>query len=460
MKKITYFLYFSALCAAQTPTFDEELFTWSRTFAELMHLVNTSYYVTVSPQEALFKAMNAFISFDPHSKFLDPKAYQDIKNVTNGQFFGIGVLLSPKEPHEATVTISDCVPESPAYTAGIKPNDLLIALDKTPLMGLTIDEITEKIKGVQGSTIELTILRNGTTIQVPVKRDTIKDHDAHAYHLTDHRCVYIALRTFTSNSARQLEKALTYAQNNNSNGVIIDVRDNTGGLLHAAVDCAALFLPEKSIVVYTKNKEQKIIETFATNRAPLNLNNMPIFILVNHQTASAAEIFAGSLKKHPTLYTFLVGTQTFGKGSVQPLFPLSNGCAVKLTHALYYLGNGTTIQGIGIEPDFIIEKKVLLSDDTKTLSTLFGNEGKLHNSIKQKGARTKKTVHPEENWKTKLKKNVTNDHHVQVSVSLMQLLHEARANKQHDLSTPLKAYAFLFHRQPFTDTIDSDELVL
>lgn len=464
MKRLLYSLLILSAAHAQPTgsTFDEELFTWSRTFAELMHLVNTSYYIQVSPQEAMLQAMNAFVSFDPHSKFLDPKAYQAIKNVTTGKFFGIGVLLAPKEPADSSITVTDCLPQSPAEKAGIKPQDAIIGLDDTPLTGLTVDEVTDKIKGPQNSTVKITVIRKGQTKNINVKRDTIKDHDAFAYHLTDQNCTYIAIRTFTSHSAQHLENALMHAKKQRSKGLIIDVRDNTGGLLQAAVDCAALFLPHESIVVYTKNKDQKIIETFKTTRVPLTLDDMPIFILVNHQTASAAEIFAGSLKNNPKLFIFLLGTQTFGKGSVQPIFPLSNGCAVKLTHALYYLANGITIQGTGIEPDFVIEKKVAPSEETKTLTTLFGNESKLAKSIKTDTfVKTKKTAQEESrDWKTKLKKSVASDHHVQVALAYIELLTHARVAKPHEVNSPHKAHAYLFHHQPFNDMLDMEEIIL
>src|SRR3990167_8025738 len=128
MKRYSLCLYIALLPAAQKLSlFDEELFLWSRTFAELMHLVDTSYYVTIHPKDALCKAMDAFISFDPHSKFLDPAAYDALKNITKGQFFGIGVLLAHKEPRDATVLITDCVPQSPADTVGIQSYDLIIA---------------------------------------------------------------------------------------------------------------------------------------------------------------------------------------------------------------------------------------------------------------------------------------------------------------------------------------------
>lgn len=448
MKKTLALLYPIALLASST--FDDELFTWSRTFAELMHLVNTHYYITVSPQEAMCKAMNAFVSFDPHSKFLDPKAYQNIKNVTNGQFFGIGVLLSPKEPHDAIITVSDCILHGPAHTAGIKSGDMIIALDNSPVLGLTVDEITEKIKGAQGTIVQVTLLRKGKTIEIPVKRDTIKDYDAQAYYFTDQKVAYIAIHTFTSNSAQQLEKVLLYAQNNNASGIIIDLRDNTGGLLQAAVDCASLFVPEKTTIVYTKNKDQKIIETFATARKPLNLGTMPIFILVNHHTASAAEIFAGTFKRHPSLYTFLLGTQTFGKGSVQPVFPLSNGCAVKLTHALYYLANGVSIQGVGIEPDFVIEKKV--TEQSPGLNSLLDSESKLPKSIQPAKKQKKKNEEPQ--------KALLQDYQVHVTLSLINVLVLAHTNAQLDLTTPQKAYTYLFQHQPFTDTLDVEEIML
>lgn len=444
-----------------TKQFDEELFIWSRTFAELMHLVNTSYYVNITPEQAMIRAMNAFVSFDPHSKFLSPKEYHALKEVTSGQFCGIGVMLLPKEAAASGITVSDCIPQGPAQIFGIKPHDTIIALDDAPLIGLTTDEVAEKIKGPQNSMVKVALIRKGKPHTVTVKRNIIKDHDAFAYTITDHNCTYISIRTFTNTSARQLEKAVTHALAKNHTGIIIDIRNNSGGLLQAAVDCAALFLPKNTTVVYTKNREQKIIETFNTNREPLAIGSLPIFILVNHHTASAAEIFAGALKKNKSVYSFLLGTQTFGKGSVQPIFPLSNGCAVKLTSALYYLGNGTTIQAVGITPDFVIPDKITPETDTHIVQEITDNESKLAHAIKPELLKKTKKVHKKElSWQEKQKKSVYTDHYVQVALSFTELITQARTNKNITLDTPSKTLSFLFQHNPFTEGIDLEEINL
>jgi C-terminal processing protease CtpA/Prc len=198
---------------------------------------------------------------------------------------------------------------------------------------------------------------------------------------------------FSKSAIDQIKKLLQRAQNHDYRGLIIDLRNNSGGLLDAVVEIASFFVPKNSLVAFTKDKDGKTIEEYHTAQPPIITRSMPIFVLINNYTASAAEILAGCLQMHsekqePThknkygLQVFLVGTDTYGKGSVQEIIPVSNNSAVKLTTYLYYLPNGETIQGIGIKPDFFIEKEFPPSKQIEWLTKYYGRESSHKNSIK------------------------------------------------------------------------------
>lgn len=448
-------------------SYDEEIYTWSRTFAELLHLVDTKYYCAVSPQEGMLKAMNAFLCFDPHSRVLDPKTYTDIMNVTQGEICGIGVVLGPKKIPQDHMVLLDVIPEKPAAKAGLKPLDKLIAIDNISVAELSSEEIANKLKGKRNSIVTLMVIRNGEILTVPIKRDIIEVEDAWAYHVPEHKTYYIAIQNFTNNTARQLETILTKALKQKAQGLIIDVRDNGGGLLQAAVDSAGLFVARDSLVVSTKDRHQKVVEKFFTKREPVTLGSLPVFILVNNFTASAAEILAGVLKLYstqkPGIFIFVIGTTTFGKGSVQEILLLSNNCAAKITTALYHLPDDTSIQGIGVEPDFIIDKKLCPSEDMNIFNKLYGSEQTLKNTLTNQTNREQKIVIPElakKDWKTQRKERVAQDYQIQSALHLINLFSIGKSAHPELFTTRNQALVYLKKHYVTNDKVMLEELKL
>ena len=452
----------STTSPAPTPTYDDQVYTWSRTFAELLHLVNTKYYITVSPEEGMLKAMNAFLCFDPHSRVLDPKTYTEIMNVTQGEICGIGVILAPKKTQHDHVVLLDVIPEKPAARAGIKALDKLIAIDSHSVNELSGEEIAAKLKGKRNSLVTLMVVRNGEILTFPIKRDIIEIEDAWAYYLSEHKIYYVALQNFTNNTAQQLETVIKKALANHAHGLIIDLRDNGGGLLQAAVDSAGIFLPKNSLIVATKDREQKKIESFFTNRDPLAVETLPIFILTNNFTASAAEILAGALKISAHNNIFIIGTTTFGKGSVQEVIALSNNCAAKITTALYHLSDDSSIQGIGIDPDFIIDKKFRPTEDMNILNKLYGCEDTLKNSLcNQTKTEPKKVAVPQEkDWKTQRKERVAQDYQVQSAIHLINLFNLGKSIQPELFKTRDQAVNYLKKQYITNDAIILEEIKL
>jgi len=428
----------------QLDIFDKSIYDWSRVMSEAFHLVKTKYYVKdVNPEDAMISAINSFVHLDPHSTFLDPKTYKQILQSTSGEFFGIGVAIAQKMPDDEFLVFIDTIPGGPAEAKGIKAGDKLIDVDGSAIRGLTTDEVSAKLKGPRHTSVTIKIMREHypEPLVITINRDVVKEQNSFCYLFKEPNICYLHLNMFTQNAVSQLSQLLKKSQNHNYNGLILDLRNNSGGLLNSAVDIAELFLDSKSLVATTKDRNNTVIEHFRTQKNPTTNASLPIFILMNNYTASAAEILAGCLKVHSDkvaqqsggkkqnkLLVFLVGTRTFGKGSVQELIPISNDCAVKLTTALYFLPNDETVQGIGIEPDIKIEQKLPPTEQMQWVNSFFGKESALKNSIKvhdskddKKHKKEKKTE--TKNHKERRKEVLAKDSQIRDTITCINILH-------------------------------------
>lgn len=428
--------------AASGDHYDEIIYNWSSTMAEAFEAIKNKYYVKdIDLQKAMAKAINYFVSLDPHSSFLDPKSYKDILESTSGEFFGIGVIIAGKGTEDEFLATLDTIPEGPSDKAGIKAGDKIIEIDGTALRGLTTEEVTTKLKGPRNSVVTVKVLREGypEPMSFNITRDVVKEQSSQLYYFKDFNVYYLRLITFSTNAVKQLEALLKKSQKQPYSGLILDLRNNAGGLLGATVDIAGLFLEKGSLVVTTKDRNNKVIERYATARDPIASANAPIFILTNNYTASAAEILAGCLKIHSDQQAqknktqhapvFLMGTRTFGKGSVQEIIPVSNDSAIRLTTALYFLPDDVTIQGIGIEPDIEAERKFPPPAQVQWLNQFYGRESALKNSIKVKPEEPKKPSPKEEkkNLQQQRLQALASDSQIHDTLTCINLLH---LNKQ------------------------------
>ncbi len=384
---------------APTPlTYDEIekiIFNWSRTFAQTLQLSGQRHCNPANIEQAMIKSIDTFCyTLDPHSSFLDPKAYRSMIEATNGEFCGVGIIIdNTRKSKDRFLLVADTIPDGPADKAGLKALDKIVDVDGKPLEGLTTEEITALLKGARNSTVKVKILRENQQdlIEFIIPRDLIKEHNLLSFQIKDHDIYYLALSMFCENAARQVEQLLIGANTRPCRGLILDLRNNSGGLLTSAIDIAGLFGPKNSTVVITKDRNNNETERHLTKRAPVANVSIPIFIMINNYTASAAEILAGYLKTYSenaqhtpgaAPLVFLIGTPTFGKGSVQEIIPIGNNCALKLTTQLYYLPDSTTVQGTGIEPDFYIERMLPQTEHMQWITKNYGHEHTLENFIK------------------------------------------------------------------------------
>ncbi len=382
--------------------YDKEIYNWTRTFAEVLEITGEKHYKLVHPEQCMIKAIDSFLTcMDPHSGFLSPKTYTKILETTAGEFYGVGIIIdNTRKTTDKFLTVVEPIAGGPAENTGVRAGDKIIDIDGKPLEGMSTDEATSMLKGELDTVVTIKVIREGMPdmLTFKIKRGIVTEQHSMAFYIKEYSIYYISLSQFSENSIKQVKNLLKKEQKTNSKGLILDLRNNSGGLLTSAIDIASLFLDKGSLVTTTKDRSGKVLEKYVTTNNPIVKTTTPIFILINNYTASAAEILAGALKIYSTIYAqeakkagieqkhlmvFLLGTKTFGKGSVQDVIPLSNNCALKLTTALYYLPNNTSIQGIGIEPDFFIERRFGPPEQLSWLIKYFGREESIDNHIKQ-----------------------------------------------------------------------------
>jgi len=342
-----------------------------RTFAEVFGRIKSDYVEPIEDKKLINEALNGMLSgLDPHSTFLDLDHFKDLEMGTTGEFGGLGIEVGMQD---GFVLVISPIEDTPAYKAGLKSGDLIMKLDSKGVKGLTLNEAVKLMRGKAGTSIKLQVLRKGldSPFDIKVTRAKILTKSVKAK-LVEPNYAYIRVTQFQERTGEDLAKALKKLRTKNKfafNGIILDMRNNPGGLLNSSVAVAAAFLKEGDLVVYTEGRapDSKMNlttspENFIRNNPeknnylkglPVDIKDTPMVVLINNGSASASEIVAGALQDHKR--ALIVGTRSFGKGSVQSILPMSNGTAIKLTTARYFTPNGRSIQGKGIVPDVVVE---------------------------------------------------------------------------------------------------------
>ena len=328
-----------------------------RTFADVFDRIKQAYVEEVDDKTLLENAIKGMLSeLDPHSAYLKPEAYEDLQINTTGEFGGLGIEVGMEDGYVKVITPID---DTPAAEAGVMAGDLIMKLDDTQVKGMSLAEAVKLMRGKPGSDIVLTIIREGEDkpLEITVTRAVIQVQSVKR-RLLEKDFGYVRLSQFQVHSGPDMEKAIEKLRKENGSplkGMVLDLRNNPGGVLQAAVDVADLLL-EKGLVVYTKGRLADSQMKFSATPGDL-LDGMPIIVLINGGSASASEIVAGALQDHKR--AVIMGTTSFGKGSVQTVLPLHNDRALKITTARYYTPDGRSIQAQGIEPDIVVENAKL-----------------------------------------------------------------------------------------------------
>jgi len=337
---------------AKTPKTDySEDIQIIRIYTDVLKLVEDNYVEPTDPKKLLYGSLRGLLSsLDPYSTFFTPEEFKEFTSETQGEFGGLGMEVTME--NNKLLVVSP-IEDTPAFKAGIKPGDWIVEIDGEPTDKMTLFQAVKKMRGKPGTKVTLTIFRKGVEkpFKVELVRDLIKVKSVKTKELENGKIGYIRLTQFQENSAEEFEKALKSFKN--KEGIIIDLRNNPGGLLTSAVSIADMLLPKGKLIVYTQGRDPKNKEEFYSQSDPIVDKKIPIAVIVNKGSASASEILTGALKDNNR--AIIVGDTTFGKASVQTLIPLPDGSGVKLTVAHYYTPNGNLIMNKGITPDIIVK---------------------------------------------------------------------------------------------------------
>lgn len=361
-------------------------------FADVMARVKTDYVVPTKDDKLVAAAINGMLqSLDPHSSLLDPEEFNNLQLATKGEYSGLGIEVTSED---GAVKVISPMDDSPAVRAGIKAGDKLIAVDGVSVLGLPLDEAVKRMRGPVGTTVEVTVAREGQEPFVAkVKRETIVTKPVTTKFEGDF--AYIRISTFVNErTAAELNKAIDTIQRElggRVKGIVLDLRNNGGGLLDQAIDVTDVFM-DRGEVVSTRGRRPEDIQRFF-GKAGQRLEGVPMVVLINEGTASASEIVAGALQDRGR--ATIVGMASFGKGSVQSVLPLRSGRdgALRLTTSKYYTPKGRSIQGAGIEPDIEISATRITEEQLKERKALFQGEEDLPHALDNESGVKRKAPH-------------------------------------------------------------------
>jgi carboxyl-terminal processing protease len=349
-----------------------------KTFAESLTLIKKNYVEEVVEKDLVYGAIRGMLnSLDPHSSFMPPEIFKEMQIDTKGEFGGLGIQIGIKNK---VLTIIAPIEDTPAYRAGVKAGDKIIKINGELTKDISLHDAVTKLRGPKGTSVTITILREGLEKpkDITIVRDIIKLKSVKSK-LIEKEIGYVKLTQFQERTSADLKKALKDLVKEDISAIILDLRNNPGGLLKGAVDVTSQFLPPKKLVVYIKGRsgDKTKFDTANTN----DYFDYPMVVLVNEGSASASEIVAGALQDWGQ--AVILGTQTFGKGSVQTVIPLSDGSALRLTTARYYTPNGRSIQTTGITPDITVKLKPTDGTPTHPIFREKDLEKHLENDIKK-----------------------------------------------------------------------------
>ncbi|MBR1605729.1 MAG: S41 family peptidase [Alphaproteobacteria bacterium] len=408
---IAFVFSFSLVDVASAKTKEEaNVYELLNLFGDVMEKTKTSYVEEVTDKKLIESAINGMLSaLDPHSSYLDEKSFKYMTEQTKGKFGGLGIEVTMEG---GVVKVVSPIDGNPAQKAGIKPGDYITMIDGEQVMGMTLDEAVSKMRGKLGTKVKLQIRRpNEKPFDVTLKRDEIKIQSVKD-EIKGDDVIYVRISSFNEDVDTMVKKAVANSQKklkNKAKGLVLDLRNNPGGLLDQAVAVSDLFL-DKGEIVSTRSRNEEDNVKYSAKEGDV-LGGLPIVVLINDGSASASEIVAGALQDHKR--AVILGEKSFGKGSVQTLIPLANYGAMRLTTARYYTPSGRSIQAKGIEPDVLVKPaKVEVIENEYERS-----EAELKNALKNDTLADNKS-----NQKAQNDNELENDYQLSRAVDLVKAL--------------------------------------
>jgi len=400
-----------------------------RNFSDIFARIKTDYVEPVGDKELLENAIRGMLSgLDPHSTYLDPDEYKELRIGTTGQFGGLGIQVGMED---GFVKVISPIDDTPAFKAGLKAGDLIIRLNNKPVKDMTLDDAIKVMRGKPGTFIELSVVREGNDepINFKLKRAIIKVKSVKSYML-EPGFGYVRISTFQSKTAKHLKTAIDKLGEKNKkplNGLILDLRNNPGGVLNAAAEVSDLFI-EKGKLVYTQGRTEDSYYEFTASADDI-MKSAPMVVLINGGSASASEIVAGALQDHKR--AVIMGEKSFGKGSVQTIQELRNGGAVKFTTARYFTPNGRSIQAEGIVPDIALENMQVSSTRKNGIKQLKESDLSGHiSNPNEKTAKDKEKNKEEQKSDDKIVEKLHKDYKVHEALNLLKGMHILSVNNK------------------------------
>ncbi|MFH1198705.1 MAG: S41 family peptidase [Candidatus Omnitrophota bacterium] len=340
----------------------DELYRQVKLFSDTIVLIQTDYVQEAKPKDLIYGALKGMLgSLDPHSQFLDPDTYNELKVDTEGKFGGIGIEITIKD---GLLTVVSPIEDTPGWIAGIKANDRIVKINDELTRDMTLTDAVKKMRGKPGTTVDVIVFRESEKkiFEFKITRGVIKIKEVKDARILEDGIGYIRVVEFSDNTQPELANALRNLSKENMNALIIDLRNNPGGLLDMAVKVTENFIQAGKLVVYTSGRREAQNYRFIS-RAKAPILEIPMVVLINEGSASGSEIVAGALQDYKR--AIIVGTKSFGKGSVQTVIPLGDGSALRLTTAKYFTPLGREIQDKGVTPDIVVEEGKIEIKDKK-----------------------------------------------------------------------------------------------
>ncbi len=395
---------------------DEEKYKYLDLFGQVFDRVRSSYVEEISDKELIEKAIDGMLTgLDPHSGYMNEEIWNEMQMDTKGKFGGLGIEITMEE---GFIKVIAPIEDTPAYEAGVLAGDYIIQIDETPVFGLTLNEAVELMRGEKGESVIITISRENTEpFELKIIRDFIKIRSVKNEIIDD--VGYLRITSFNEQTEKGLIESIKAIESNSEldiRGYILDVRSNPGGLLTQAVKVTDIFL-ERGEIVSTRGRDKKDIRRYRARKND-RINGKPLVVIIDGGSASASEIVAGALQDHRR--AIIIGTQSFGKGSVQTIMPfqVSNSdylTGIRLTTARYYTPSGESIQGKGITPDIVIEQGEFESFEYKRFS-----ESDLKDSLDNRSDETKDNKQNVEEELTLFEKRLAADYQLQRAIDLIR----------------------------------------
>lgn len=412
----------SSLTISQATDKDkEDLYREVEIFSYALATIKSEYVDQKTPRELIYGALKGMLSsLDPHSEFMDPDEYKDLKTETAGKFGGLGVEIALKD---SLLTVIAPVEDSPAWKAGIKAGDKIVKIGKDVTRDMGLDDAVKLLRGKPGTSVVITVFRekDNQIKEFPITREIIHVDDIKDPHLVDDHIAYVRLTEFRENSYNELHQALENLKSQGADSLILDLRNNPGGLLDVAAKIAEDFLPAGKTIVSTRGRPVSQNALLKSSNEGGDFLEWPMAILINEGSASGSEIVAGALRDNQR--AMLVGVKSFGKGSVQSVIPLPDGSGLRLTTAKYFTPSGVCINGIGITPDVVVEEnspkpedegaKPQTQDHSEDIDAVFSD---------LEHTQEKKVLSPQEQTKLELAKRDKQDIQLQSAVNAIKVI--------------------------------------